>query len=116
MLTPTLPFKAPTFPNKGLPPLRTLNSPRSGGFGSLLSRVMVGPFLVQGGNTENNLFVSYYADDGILIELQWWPDGRRCLRAVQSLASDRCRLLGERGVSDPPLLSAKKSTITGDHS
>ena len=52
----------------------------------------------------------YYVDDGILVELQWWPDGRRCLRAVQSLASDHFRLLGERGVSDPPLLSTSKIT------
>ena len=29
-----------------------------------------------------------YVDDGIIIELQWWPDGCRCLRAVLSLASD----------------------------
>ena len=52
----------------------------------------------------------YYVDDGIVGELQWWPDGRRCLRAVQSLASNHFRLLDERGVSDPPLLSARKIT------
>ena len=32
------------------------------------------------------------------------------MRAVQSLASDHFRLLGERGASDPPLLSAGKNT------
>ena len=52
----------------------------------------------------------YYVDDGILVEVQWWPDGRRCVRAVQSLASDRFRLLGVRGASDPPRLSASKTT------
>ena len=52
----------------------------------------------------------YNVDDGILVECQWWPDGRPCLRAVQSLASDHFRLLGERGVSDPPLLSTSKIT------
>ena len=52
----------------------------------------------------------YYVDDGILVELQRWLDGRRCLRAVQSLASDHFRLLGERGVSDPPLRSVRKIT------
>ena len=52
----------------------------------------------------------YYVDDGIVVEVQWWPDGHRCLRAVQSLASEYFRLLGERGVADPPLLSAR--TIT----
>ena len=50
----------------------------------------------------------YYVDDGILVEVQWWPDGRCCMRAVQSLASDHFRLLGVRGASDPPLLSASK--------
>ena len=52
----------------------------------------------------------YYVDDGILVEVQWWPDGRRGMRAVQSLASDHFRLLGVRGASDPPLLSASKIT------
>ena len=64
----------------------------------------------RGGITGSYFFVRYYADDGILVEVQWWPDGRRCLPAVQSLASDHFRLLGERGVSDPPLLSAGKIT------
>ena len=50
----------------------------------------------------------YYVDDGILVEVQWWPDGRRCMRAVQSLASDHFHFLGARGASDPPLLSASK--------
>ena len=63
-----------------------------------------------GGNTGGYFFVRYYVDDGILVEVQWWPDGRRCLRAVQSLTSDHFRLLGEREVSDPPLLSASKIT------
>ena len=63
-----------------------------------------------GGNAGSCFSVRYYVDDGILVEFQWWPDGRRCLRAVQSLASDHFRLLGERGVSDPPLLSTSKIT------
>ena len=69
-----------------------------------------GPVSGSGGNAGNYFFVRYYVDDGILVEVQWWPDGRRCLRAVQSLASDHFCLLGERGVSDPPLLSARKIT------
>ena len=69
-----------------------------------------GPVPGSGGNTGRILFVRYYGDDGILVELQWWTDTRRCLRAVQSLASDHVCLLGERGVSDPPLLSAKNFT------
>ena len=57
-----------------------------------------------GGNAGSYFFVWYYVDDGILVAFRWWPDGRRCLRAVQSLASDYFRLLGKRGVSDSPLL------------
>ena len=44
-----------------------------------------GPVSGSGGNAGTYFFVRYYVDDGILVELQWWPDGRRCLRAVQSL-------------------------------
>ena len=29
-------------------------------------------------------FVRYYVDDGILAEVQWWPDGRRSMRAARS--------------------------------
>ena len=32
--------------------------------------------------------VQYYADDGILVEVRWWSDGRRCRRASESLGSD----------------------------
>ena len=63
-----------------------------------------------GGYAGSRFFVRDYVDDGILVEVQWWPDGRRCMRAVQSLASDHLRLLGVRGASDPPLLSASKIT------
>ena len=63
-----------------------------------------------GGNTESSFFVLYYVYDGVLVEVQWWTDGRRCMRAVQSLVSDHFRLLGDRGACDPPLLSAGKIT------
>lgn len=67
---------------------------------------------VQGwsGRTGSVFFVRYYVDDGILVEVQWFQDGRRCIRALQSLASDHFRLLGERGLDDPALLSARKTT------
>ena len=61
-----------------------------------------------GGNTGSYFFVRYYVNDGILVEVQLWPDGRRCMRAVQSLVSDHFRLLDDRGASVPPLLSAGK--------
>ena len=76
-------------------------------------RVVAIPVPGSGGNTGSVLSVRHYVDDGILVELQWWPDGRRCLRAVQSLASDHFGLLGERGFCDPPRSSAKKTTIWG---
>ena len=38
------------------------------------------------GGGEDPLFVLYYVDDGVLVEVQWWPDGRRCRRAPTSLA------------------------------
>ena len=62
------------------------------------------------GNTGRSFYLRYFVDDGVLLELQWWPDGRRCQRAVQSLASDYSRLLVERGASDPPLLCNRKVT------
>ena len=61
-----------------------------------------------GGRFYDPFFVRYYVDDGILVEVQWWPDGRRCLRATRSLVSDHFRLFGERGANEPPLLSEKK--------
>ena len=58
-----------------------------------------------GGNAGSYFFVRYYVDDGILVELQWWPDGRRCLRAVQSLASDYFSFVWRaRCVCPPPLV------------
>ena len=32
-----------------------------------------------GGNAGSCFFVLYYVDDSILVECQWWPDGRRLL-------------------------------------
>ena len=63
-----------------------------------------------GGGTGSVFFVRYYADDGILVEVQLFQDGQRCIRALQSLAFDHFRLLGERGLDDPAPLSAQKIT------
>ena len=41
-----------------------------------------------GGYAGSRFIVRYYVDNGILVEVQWWPDGRRCMRSVQSLMSD----------------------------
>ena len=62
----------------------------------------------EGGGRRSLFFVRYYVDDGILVEVQWWPDGRRCRRASASLASDHYRLFGQRSSRDPTLLSPRK--------
>ena len=85
-----------------------LASPREGSVTSLPGdcRTVSG----SGGYAGSRFFVLYYVDDSILVEVQWWPDGRLCMRAVQSLASDHFRLLGVRGAPDPPLVSDSKFT------
>ena len=45
-----------------------------------------------GGFAGSRCLVRYYVDDGILVEVQWRPDGRRCMWAAQSLASDHVPL------------------------
>ena len=49
-----------------------------------------------GGFAGSPFFLRFYIDDGGLIEGRVFPEGRRCVRAVQSIASDhfgqvRCR-------------------------
>ena len=46
-----------------------------------------------GGESSSELFMRYYVDDGILVEIQWLPDGRKYIRMLQSLASNRFCLL-----------------------
>ena len=60
-----------------------------------------------GGETGSVFFVRYYADD-VLVGIQWFQEGRRCIRALQSLVSHHFRLLGGRGPDDPALLFARK--------
>ena len=51
------------------------------------------------------IFVQYYVDDGILVEVQKWPDGRRCRCASVSLESDHYRSFwGERDPRGIPLI------------
>ncbi|CAN0010020.1 unnamed protein product, partial [Choristocarpus tenellus] len=54
-----------------------------------------------------------YVDDSILVEPQWFEDGRRLKLATNSLVSDHIRLLGQRDIHESPILSAK--TLTGWH-
>ena len=64
----------------------------------------------QGRGRHDCFFVRYYVDDGILEEVQWWPDGRRCRCASASLALDHFRLFGRRSPRDPALLSPRKTS------
>ena len=63
-----------------------------------------------GGDIDYNCFVRYYFDDRLMVEVQWYPSGIRCLTASASLASDHFRLFGERTSRDPPLLSAREAS------
>lgn len=55
-----------------------------------------------GGRRNDSFFIGFYVDDGIRVEIQWFPNGDRCKRASESCASDHFRLLGERGEKTPP--------------
>lgn len=61
-----------------------------------------------GGGAGDRYFVRFHVDDGILVEVLFFRDGRRLRRAIESLASDHFRLLGPRGPNDPPLLEYHK--------
>ena len=61
-----------------------------------------------GGDAGDPFFVRFYLDDGILVEVRFFQDGRRFRRAIESLASYYFRLLGPRDPPDPPLLEAHK--------
>ena len=87
-------------------PLHMCVLPRSGKIRLSPSLAIVEPYPVASATPG----MRYYVYDGIVVEVLWWPDGRRCMRAVQSLASDHFRLLDVLGASDSPLLSASKIT------
>ena len=72
--------------------------------GRLRCHLVVGSPAVGGGGRRSPFFVLDYVDDGILVEVQWRPDGRRCRHASASLASDHY-LLAPHKISlwDTPL-------------
>ena len=49
----------------------------------------------RGGGKRTPLFVLYYVDDGILVEVQWRSDGRRCRRVSASRVGPLSALWGE---------------------
>ena len=62
----------------------------------------------QGGGRRGWSFVRYYVDDGRLVKMQWWSDGRCCRRASAFLASDHFRLFRTTSPRDPALPSSHK--------
>ena len=54
----------------------------------------------QVGGRRSFFFVRYDVEDGMMMEVQWWSDGRRCRRAS---AFGIVSALGERSSRDPSL-------------
>ncbi|CAB1102718.1 unnamed protein product [Ectocarpus sp. CCAP 1310/34] len=63
-----------------------------------------------GGMIRNNFWVRTYVDDALFVELESFLEGRRCLRATRSFASDSFRLFGTRNSGEPPLFAREKTT------
>ena len=67
-----------------------------------------------GGRLRDEFFGRTYVDDALFVEpetsLDVTLEGRRCIKASQSYASDCHRLLGSRASGEPPLLSRAKIT------
>ena len=61
-----------------------------------------------GGGKADRFFIRLYVDDGNLVEIRWFRNGKRCKQASGSCAADYFRLFGPRRPSDPPLLSPNK--------
>lgn len=55
-------------------------------------------------------FARYNVGNGILVEVQWFKDGRRCIRATQPLVLEYFRLLDDRGPRATSLLSSSKTS------
>ena len=102
-------FKTRPFPHKGRAPSSMCGFFRREGIRFGLPLVIVNPFSVAAAKPAVLLRAILRGRRYSCREVQWWPGGRPCMQAVQSLASDHFRLLGVRGASDPPLLFASKS-------
>lgn len=55
-----------------------------------------------GGGTHDPFFVRYYVDDAIVVKVQRFEYGDRCLQASASLASVHFRLFGDSQDGEPP--------------
>ena len=58
----------------------------------------------RGGGADDSFFARFYVDDGVSVEVQWYPSSDRCLCASASLASDHFRLFWRSRSNRPPTL------------
>ena len=65
------------------------------------------------GGAEDPARVVFFVDDAVSVEVQWKPDGGRCLATGQSLASIHFQAIEEREEGEEPLRSHKKVTDWG---
>ena len=63
-----------------------------------------------GGRMSDMFWAETFVDDAIVVEVESPLEGRRCLRASRSYASDCFRGLGSRQAREPPLFSREKTT------
>lgn len=63
-----------------------------------------------GGGLRDPFWVSTYVDDALFAEIESILEGKRCLRATRSFASDSFRLFGSRDAGEPPLSAPEKTT------
>ena len=98
--------------SRGVPRRSMSRSPhREQQIGRLRCHLVVGSPRGRGGGRRSPFFALYYVDDGIYVEVQWWPDGRCCRRESASLASDHYQLFGVRSSRDPSLLAPHKISL-----
>ena len=64
----------------------------------------------QEGGFRSKYYVRIFVDDALFVELESPMRGRRCIRALQSFASNSFRLFGSRNGGESPLFAREKIT------
>ena len=62
----------------------------------------------------DRFWVETFVDDALFVEVESFLEGRRCLRATRSFASDSFRLFGSRREPGMPPLFARDKTTSWD--
>ena len=65
---------------------------------------------VWGGGKRDPVWVIFFVDDAISVEVQWRDDGARCKVLTASLVDAHFQAMGERTGGEEPLLPRKKMT------